>query len=159
MFLFFQIQGVLNAFILSIPTLVVSFNPSTEGLNLLEIIAVSIWVIGNIGEAKADLDLKNFISDPYNKGKVCRNGLWNYSRHPNYFFEWIIWISYFLFALNSPFGIVTIACPITMLYLLWYVTGIPLTEKISVRSKGEIYKRYQREVNAFFLAPPQYQSN
>jgi len=41
-----------------------------------------------------------------------------------------------------------------MLYLLWYVTGIPLTEKLSVRSKGEIYKRYQREVNAFFLAPP-----
>ena len=80
---------------------------------------------------------------------MCDAGLWRYSRHPNYFFEWLIWVVFFVFALASPRGWVAVIGPASILYLLLRVTGIPLTEEQSLRSKGEAYRRYQRTTSPF----------
>ena len=76
-------------------------------------------------------------------------GLWRYSRHPNYFFESLVWWGFFLVALGSPWGWITIACPLLMLYFLFKVTGIPLTEEYAVKTKGDAYREYQRTTSAF----------
>jgi steroid 5-alpha reductase family enzyme len=85
--------------------------------------------------------------------------LWRYSRHPNYFFESLIWWAFFLAALGSPHGWITIVCPLLMLYFLFKVTGIPLTEEYAVKSKGDAYREYQRTTSAFIPWFPKKASN
>ena len=102
------------------------------------------------GESAADRQLEAFRRDPANRGKTCRVGLWRVSRHPNYFFEWLVWVAYFVFALASPWGWVTIYCPALMLFFLFRVTGIPATEAQALKSRGEDYRQYQRTTSAFF---------
>jgi steroid 5-alpha reductase family enzyme len=102
-----------------------------------------------IGEAVADAQLAAFKRTPHAPGEVCQRGLWNYSRHPNYFFEWLIWVAWALFALASPYGWLAVACPLLMFYFLFRVTGIPATEAQALRSKGEAYRAYQRSTSAF----------
>ncbi len=146
-FWFFQMQAFSNVF-LSIPFLFACINPNPE-LNLMEQIGAGLWLISISGEALADRQLQVFKKEPSNKGKVCNAGLWNYSRHPNYFFEWMIWVSYFIFASASPYGWLSIICPISILFLLFKVTGIPMTEEQALRSKGDAYKAYQQTTSAF----------
>lgn len=97
----------------------------------------------------ADRQLARFRADPANKGKVCQAGLWNYSRHPNYFFEWLVWVGYAVFALGSPWGWLGLIAPALMLHFLLNVTGIPMTEELSLKSKGDAYRAYQRTTSAF----------
>ena len=146
-YVFFQMQAVLVA-IFSLPFLIVSFNTSPQ-LSVFEIAGLALAILSLGGEALADRQLKRFKADPANRGKVCQAGLWHYSRHPNYFFESLIWWAFFLVALGSPYGWITIVCPLLMLWFLWKVTGIPLTEEHSVRSKGDAYREYQRTTSAF----------
>lgn len=146
-YVFFQMQAVLVA-IFSLPFLIVSFNTAPQ-LSALEIAGLALAVLSLGGEALADRQLKQFKADAANRGKVCQAGLWRYSRHPNYFFESLIWWAFFVVALGSPYGWVTIICPLLMLYFLWKVTGIPLTEEHAVRSKGDAYREYQRTTSAF----------
>jgi steroid 5-alpha reductase family enzyme len=147
-FLFFQLQALLIAG-LSAPFLAVMGNPE-PGLTWIEWAGVVLWLAALAGEAAADRQLALFKSDPANKGKVCRTGLWNYSRHPNYFFEWATWVAYFLFALPSPFGWTAAAGPLVMYLILTRMTGIPLTEEHALRSRGEAYREYQETTSAFF---------
>lgn len=146
-FFFFQFQAFLNV-MLSLPFFIISVN-STPRISLFEWLGAILWLIALVGESLADQQLKKFKSWAENKGKVCQIGLWRYSRHPNYFFEWLIWVAYFVFALASPFGYVSIICPLLMLYFLFKVTGIPATEEQAVRSKGDAYREYQRTTSAF----------
>lgn len=147
MFGFFQMQAVSNV-LLAIPFFIVTLNASPEILGI-EYTGAVLWVISVAGEAIADQQLANFKNNPSNKGKVCDTGLWAYSRHPNYFFEWLIWVSYFVFALGSPYGYIAIISPAIILYLLLKVTGIPTTEAQSLRSKGDAFKKYQEQVSVF----------
>ncbi|HVA99337.1 MAG TPA: DUF1295 domain-containing protein [Bacteroidia bacterium] len=149
--LFFQTQALSNV-ILSIPFLLICINPDPK-INLLEYIGFALWLISIIGESVADRQLQLFKKNSDNKNKVCDKGLWNYSRHPNYFFEWMIWVSYFVFALSSPYGWISIICPLSMLFLLFKVTGIPMTEEQAIRSKGDAYKAYQRTTSSFIPLP------
>ncbi|MGC4083328.1 MAG: DUF1295 domain-containing protein [Vicinamibacterales bacterium] len=144
---FFLFQGVLDI-VLALPILVAAGNPR-ESLQILEWVGVVWWAVAWIGESIADHQLKRFKSDPANKGKVCDVGLWSLSRHPNYFFEWQIWIGYALFALASPWGWICLALPALMLHFLLNVTGVKPTEEQALRSKGDLYRDYQRRVNAF----------
>jgi len=107
-----------------------------------------------LGEGIADAQLRRFKADPANRGLVCRVGLWGWSRHPNYFFDWLIWCAFVLLALGSPWGWVTVVSPALMLYFLLRVTGIPATEAHALRSRGAAYVQYQREVSAFVPLPP-----
>jgi steroid 5-alpha reductase family enzyme len=144
---FFQMQAASNV-LLAIPFFIVAMNTSTA-LSIFEYAGAALWLISVIGEATADQQLANFKKNPANKGKVCDTGLWGYSRHPNYFFEWLMWVSYFVFALGSPYGYLAIISPVIILYLLTKVTGIPATEQQSLRSKGEAFKEYQQKVSVF----------
>jgi steroid 5-alpha reductase family enzyme len=146
-FWFFQFQAWLLA-ALSAIFLVPCLNPRA-GLSPVEWAGVAIWFVALAGETIADRQLKQFRSRPENKGRICQEGLWNHSRHPNYFFEWLVWVGFFLFAWDSPGGVFTVLCPALMLFFLLRVTGIPLTEELSVQNKGEAYRQYQRTTSAF----------
>ena len=148
-FFFFQFQAISNV-LLAIPFFIITANPSIE-ISILEYIGLGIWTIAFFGEMIADKQLASFKNDPQNKGKVCDDGLWYYSRHPNYFFEWLAWMSYFVFALATPFGILAIISPAVILYLLLKVTGVPNNEEQNLRSKPVAYKEYQATTSAFFL--------
>jgi steroid 5-alpha reductase family enzyme len=150
-FFLFQLQALLDV-VLAIPFLLICLNPAPR-MEGIECLGISLWLIGFVGEMTADRQLKQFKSNPENKGKTCQVGLWNYSRHPNYFFEWMVWVGYFVFALGSPGGAITIICPIIMYYFLIYVTGVPTAEAQSLLSRGEEYRRYQQSTSMFFPLP------
>jgi steroid 5-alpha reductase family enzyme len=146
-FMFFQAQAVLIV-LLSVPMLLALRNPA-PALSWIEQLGFIVWLVGFLGESVADRQMESFKHDPSNKGKVCNVGLWRYSRHPNYFFESVIWWGFWIFACGSPWGWATIYAPLLLLHFLLRVTGIPLTEKCAVESKGEAYREYQRTTSAF----------
>jgi steroid 5-alpha reductase family enzyme len=148
---FFQMQA-LSVVLLGFPFLAACSNPSPE-VGALEWAGAGLWLLAISGEALADAQLASFKRDPQSAGKVCDAGLWRYSRHPNYFFEWLIWVAYFAFGCASPWGWIGIISPACILYLLLRVTGIPMTEEQSVRSKGDAYRRYQARTSAFVPLP------
>lgn len=147
MWLFFLFQGATNVLLIA-PVLIASANGS-PGLRSVEFAGIALWLAALAGETLADAQLRAFRADPANRGRVCRRGLWRYSRHPNYFFEWLVWCAYFLFALGSPGGWIAAYCPLLMLWFLYKVTGIPATEAHSLATKGEEYREYQRTTSAF----------
>ncbi len=124
------------------------------GFNIWCMAAILIWLISVVGESIADRQLAQFRENPGNKGKTCRNGLWRYSRHPNYFFEWLHWCSYPLLAIGSQYWWLAGLGPIVMLAFLYRITGIPYTEKQALKTRGEDYREYQRTTSAFFPMPP-----
>lgn len=144
---FFEFQALL-CILLSVPFLAAASN-SEARLSAIEWAGFAVWMIAFSGEAASDAQLHAFKSDPANRGKTCRVGLWRYSRHPNYFFEWLIWVAFALFALGSPYGYLSLASPALMLYFLFRVTGIPATEAQALRTKGEDYRQYQQTTSAF----------
>ena len=146
-FRIFQLQGA-AAVLFSAPALVASVNPAPD-FDVLEFAGAALWIVGFAGETTADRQLLHFKMDKDNAGRTCRTGLWRYSRHPNYFFEWIIWVAYALFAAASPLGWMTFVCPALMLYLLLRITGIPPAEAQALRSRGDDYLRYQEATSAF----------
>jgi steroid 5-alpha reductase family enzyme len=147
MFGFFQIQAA-SVVLLGAGFVLICLNP-TPALQPLEIVGLVLWVGALAGEAWADAQLAAFKRDAANRGQVCAVGLWRYSRHPNYFFEWLVWVAYFVFALASPRGWIAVIGPASILFLLLRVTGIPLTEEQSIRSKGDAYREYQKTTSAF----------
>ena len=152
MFAFFQFQAV-SVVVLGSPFLFAVTNPD-QALGPWEIAGTLLWLIAWLGEAMADAQLAQFKRDPANRGRVCDVGLWRYSRHPNYFFEWLIWVGFFLLGCSAGWGWIGFIAPASILYLLLKVTGVPPTEAQSLRSKGEAYRRYQATTNAFFPGPP-----
>lgn len=146
-FAFFQFQALLDV-LLSAPFLLIALNPRPF-FGALEYAGMALWIVAFAGEALADRQLRVFKSDPRNRGQVCRSGLWNYSRHPNYFFEWLIWVSFFLMALPAPHGWFAAVSPVIILFFLFRITGIPATEAQAIRSRGESYREYQRTTSVF----------
>jgi len=145
--LFFLFQGLLDVF-LSLPMLLAVLNPEPHFTGW-EVAGASLWLVSIAGESLADAQLTAFKRNPASRGKTCEDGLWRYSRHPNYFFEWLVWMAWFVFALGSSHGVFAALCPALMLYFLLRVTGIPATEEQALRSRGEEYRRYQRTTSAF----------
>lgn len=145
-FLFFQAQALLDV-VLSLPFALACV--SDAPLSGLDLAAVSLWLVGLIGEALSDRQLARFKRQPTNRGRTCRVGLWRYSRHPNYFFQWCLWIAYALLGLGAPWGVAGFSAPLVMLALILFVTGIPPTEAQALRSRGDDYRDYQRTTSAF----------
>lgn len=152
LFLFFQVQA-LWAVMFALPVLAAARNP-TAPLGWLDAAGIALWGVSLLGESLADRQLARFKAAPANRGQVCRDGLWRYSRHPNYFFEWIHWWVYVCLAAGSPLWWIALAGVATMWLFLTKVTGIPPTEAQSLRSRGEAYREYQRTTNAFFPWAP-----
>lgn len=145
--LFFEFQALLCV-VLAVPFLTASRNPNPM-ISPREWAAAALWMLAMAGEAAADAQLNAFKSNPSNKGHTCQAGLWRYSRHPNYFFEWLIWMAFALFAVGSPGGFWSLLSPALILYFVFRVTGIPATEAQAIRTRGEEYRRYQQTTSAF----------
>lgn len=145
---FFLAQGLLIT-LLSVPFVLVFADPS-PGVGVFIFAGGLLWLTGMVGESVADAQLNRFRANPANKGRTCRAGLWNYSRHPNYFCEWLVWSGYFVFALGSPGGWMAVYAPVLMYLFLTKVTGIKATEEHALKTRGEDYRAYQRTTNAFF---------
>jgi steroid 5-alpha reductase family enzyme len=145
--LFFELQALI-ALLFSTPFLLASINPTPQ-MAPLEIIGLALAVLATAGEALADWQAQRFKHQTTDKKAVNNKGLWRYSRHPNYFFESVVWWGFFVASLSFPYGWLTVVCPLFMLYLLLNVTGIPLTEKHSLESRGEPYRQYQRSTSRF----------
>lgn len=150
-FVFFQMQAVVVVFF-ALP-FVAAAARHDGGVDGWTIAAVLTWIVAVAGESLADRQLAAFRNDPANRGKTCRVGLWAWSRHPNYFFEWVHWFAYVFLAVGSHLFALSLAGPVVMLLFLYRVSGIPWTEAQSLRSRGEDYRRYQQEVSAFFPWP------
>jgi steroid 5-alpha reductase family enzyme len=155
MFIFLQNQGF-GSIPLVFAIFVASRFPS-ETLRIQDALGALILFIGIAGESLADAQLKRFRENPANKGRVCDIGLWRWSRHPNYFFEWFGWLAYPVIAISPdyPWGWATLLAPLFMYWILVHVTGIPPLEQQMLRSRGERYRDYQSRTSMFFLLPPQ----
>lgn len=146
-FAFYQAQG-LAVMLFSLPFLVIAATPQPAPTAAL-VAGLLIWGLSLGGEALADLQLARWRSDPARQGKTCRSGLWRYSRHPNYFFEWLHWWSYVFLAWGSPYGWVALLAQALMLVSLFQVTGIPHTERQALASRGDDYRAYQATTPRF----------
>lgn len=156
MFWFLQIQALV-AIPLVISMFVAAHRPGAD-LSLCDLVAILIMAIAICGEGVADWQLNRFKSNPDNRGGINNVGLWNWSRHPNYFFEALGWLAYPLIAIDLtgqyPWGLLALAGPAVIYWLLVYVSGIPPLEEHMLRSRGEPFRAYQRRTNAFFPWPP-----
>jgi len=146
LFWFFQFQTVFSA-LLSLPFLVVAWRDDLPPAWAI-VAAFAIWITSVAGEAMADAQLARFKKDPANKGKVCRVGLWRYSRHPNYFFECLHWVTYLFLAVGSGWWWVGLISPAVMAFLLLRLSGIPITEAHMAHDRPE-YADYIRTTSAF----------
>ena len=142
---FYQLQA-LTCVMLATPFFLASRNSSLLGV--WDFLGVGVWAIGLVGESTADRQLNRFKSDPTSRGLTCRVGLWNYSRHPNYFFEWLTWIGYAIISLPAQWGWAGILAPSMILFFLLKLTGIPATEQHALRSRKD-YQQYQATTSAF----------
>jgi steroid 5-alpha reductase family enzyme len=153
-FLFFQAQALL-ILLFALPFLAVARNADAAPARL--VMAALLWLACVAGESIADRQLARFRADPANKGKTCRTGLWRYSRHPNYFFEWLHWFSYLILAAGDSLASLTVMPgalawlgPVLMYLFLRYLSGVPYTEAQALRTRGQDYADYQRSTPMLF---------
>ncbi|WP_347270162.1 DUF1295 domain-containing protein [Rhizorhabdus histidinilytica] len=121
-------------------------------------IGLVLLIVSVIGEGVSDSQLRAFGADPANHGKVCDRGLWRWSRHPNYFFEWLGWLAYPVIAISLTGGWwpgwLALVGPVLMYWLLVHVSGIPPLEAHMLRSRGDAFRSYMARTSAFFPLPP-----
>jgi steroid 5-alpha reductase family enzyme len=141
---------------LALSVVLAAWNP-LPGLRVQDIIGALVLVVAIVGEGIADAQLRRFRADPANAGQICDSGLWAWSRHPNYFFEWLGWLAYPLLAIDVggsyPWGWVALAGPACMYWLLVHVSGIPPLEAHMLERRGAAFRLYQSRTSAFFPAP------
>jgi steroid 5-alpha reductase family enzyme len=125
-------------------------------LGVRDLIAAIVWAAALLGEAVADAQMARFRSDPANRGGICDRGLWAWSRHPNYFFEWLVWWAYPILAVQprDPVSWLSLGAPIVMFLILRFVSGVPPLERTMLASRGEAFRAYQARVSAFIPLPP-----
>ena len=148
----FMLQGVLML-IISSPLQVAMTKASPDPVTLFDILGAAMVLIGLACEAMADAQMAEFRNNPDNKGKVMDQGLWRYSRHPNYFGEALLWWGFWVSALDCPGGAATVFAPILMTFLLLKVSGVSMLESSLKKSKPK-YADYIQRTSAFIPWPP-----
>ncbi len=155
LFLFLQVQAV-AALMLVVSILFAAHNPA-PGLGWGDALGVILLAVAIVGEGVADRQLSRFRSNPANRGRVCDQGLWGVSRHPNYFFEWLCWTAYAVIALapaaHPASAWLALIGPLFMYYLLVHVSGVPPLEEHMLKSRGPEFQAYQARVPAFWPIP------
>lgn len=124
----FMMNGIMMS-IMSVPSVLINRSMLSD-VYMLDLVGLLMWIIGFCCEFLADQQLYVFMKNPANKGKIMTQGLWNYSRHPNYFGEIVMWWGIFCLALSVPFGFLAIVAPITITILLLFFTGVPMLERV-----------------------------
>lgn len=155
LFGFLQVQAI-AAWLLSVSILVAARNPASA-FGWSDGAGAAILLAAVIGEAVADAQLSSFRTNSANRRRVCDQGLWGLSRHPNYFFEWLGWVAYAAIAIGPDgrfgWGWIALSGPAFMYWLLVHVSGIPPLEAHMLRSRGEAFRRTQRRIRAFWPIP------
>lgn len=155
MFLLLQKQAIVTI-PLAMCVLLAAHNPSPV-LRVQDMLGLVILIVAIAGEALADRQLRVFRAQAGNEGRVCDVGLWHWSRHPNYFFEWLGWLAYPVIAIDLtgayPLGWLAVIGPMCMYWLLAHVSGVPPLEAHMLKSRGEAYRAYQMRTSPFFPRP------
>jgi steroid 5-alpha reductase family enzyme len=150
-FWFYQTQAV-AALVFALPFwFLAAF--AHDALLPVQYAGLAVVLAAQWAEATADRQLAAHRADPQQRGRTCRFGLWRYSRHPNYFFEWLSWCGIALVAAPAA-GWWALLHPLVMFVLVRFVSGVPFTELQALKSRGDDYRRYQQETNAFVPGPP-----
>lgn len=142
LFFFFQFQNIFTLILAASAFGAASFRPDSVPVWAL-FLAVTIWFVAVVGEGLADSQMDRFRREPANRGQVCREGLWRYSRHPNYFFECVHWLAYVPLAWGAPWGWTVAIAPIVMAFLLTKLSGMPMLEAEMAQRKAG-YEDYLR---------------
>jgi len=146
----FLLQGLLML-VISLPV-ILAIRAKGPPLGALDLFGAAVWLGGFAFEAVGDRQFARFRRNPANRGRVMEEGLWRYTRHPNYFGEVVLWWGIYLIALSAPWGWVTIAGPLTITVLILAVSGVPLAE--AQMEGNSDYRDYRRRTSAFFPFPP-----
>jgi steroid 5-alpha reductase family enzyme len=155
MFWFLQQQAAVGA-LLAISIAVAARNPNPS-LRVQDVVGVLLLAAAIIGESVADAQLRRFKSAAAGRTAVCDLGLWHWSRHPNYFFEWLAWLAYPTIAIDlsgyNPYGWLALLAPACMYWVLVHVSGIPPLEDHMLRTRGDVFRQYQRRTRPFLPFP------
>ena len=150
----FIIRSYLQVFLLQGGILLLNITPvlfintyATGNPGLMDLLGVFLWMMGFCFESLADWQLDRFIKNPDNRGKIMNQGLWRYSRHPNYFGEVTMWWGIYILALSVPWGWVSIIGPLTISYIILFVSGVPMTERFM--EDNPAFADYKRRTSAF----------
>jgi steroid 5-alpha reductase family enzyme len=135
--------------LISLPLLTAQLPGNPVDLQFIDIAGIGFWLVGFSFEVLGDWQLSRFRSNPDNRGKVLRSGLWRYSRHPNYFGDAVLWWGYGFLGASSSLGLWPLLSPVLMTYLLLRVSGVVLLEK-SLAGQKDGYREYQQTTSAFF---------
>ncbi len=150
LFTVFGLQGLLTM-VISLP-LQLGIN-APEDLSVIAYVGIGVWLVGLTFESVGDYQMARFKSDEANQGKVMNQGLWRYTRHPNYFGDFLVWWGFFLVAAESDSWWWTIIGPLLMTFLLVRVSGVALLES-SLRQRIDGYDQYVNNTSAFLPLPP-----
>lgn len=156
---YFYIRSYLQIYILQGIFLYIIISPvllihryTNWNFGLLDIIGIAVWCIGFLFETIGDTQLAHFIKNPINKGKIMTQWLWRYTRHPNYFGEVVQWRGIWIIALSVSYGWIGMIWPLTITFLILFVSGIPLLEK--KYAGRDDFEQYKKETSIFFPLPP-----
>ena len=146
----FLVQALLAATI-SIAIIHINFSVP-KPVNYFVLAGSAIWLIGFMFEVIGDWQLKRFLADKKNRGKLMTSGLWKYTRHPNYFGEALLWFGVAFIAWGTAYGWVALITPVLITYLLLYVSGVPLAEESHKRKTG--WAEYKKRTSKFIPMLP-----
>lgn len=146
----FMLQGLLML-VIDLPVFIIISTPDLP-FDLWSFFGIGIWLFGFIVESLADSQLARFIKDPSNRGKIMDRGLWNWSRHPNYFGEIVQWWGVFFLTFALPQVGVALLSPLLISFLILKVSGVTMLEDQMKNRPG--YKEYQARTSQFILWPP-----
>lgn len=149
---YLQVYILQGLFLFLIIQPVLFINRSMGTIGVFDVFGLLVWLIGYFFESVGDKQLQEFVSNPANKGKIMDQGLWRYTRHPNYFGEVTQWWGLFLIALSIPGALFTIIGPITITFLILFVSGVPLLEKKYAGRPD--FEAYKKRTSVFFPLPP-----
>lgn len=133
--------------LLNVTPVIIMMSSGRNGMDWTAWLGLAVWCFGFVFEAAGDYQLDSFLKDPENRGVVMDLGLWKYTRHPNYFGESTMWWGIFIIALAAPWGWVGVIGPVVITGMIVFVSGIPLTEKLTEKASG--WKSYKQKTSAF----------
>lgn len=156
--LFWQLQSQAAVGLILVASIVFAARNPAPLLQWQDVAALLVFLAGAVGEAVADDQMRRFKQVSANRGKICDTGLWRWSRHPNYFSEWLCWLAYPLLAVDVSgrytAGYLSMLAPICMYWVLVHVSGIPPLESHLMRTRGALFIEYRKRTSAFFPWPP-----
>ncbi len=150
---YFQVY-ILQGFLLYTIILPVLFVNKEAGasLGILDFLGVFVWSVGFFFESVGDAQLINFLKNPKNKGKLMTQGLWKYTRHPNYFGEALLWWGVWIIAFSATKSFWLLVSPLVITLLVLKVSGIPMLEKKMVKHPD--FDDYKKRTSIFIPLPP-----